>query len=182
MISNIEENNKIPLIDDQEEGVPNRRGERLDEIIDEMRAFNRSMLLNDPNVPLVTRQVMADVILGDTYSANKVTTRVEESSTNQVEKRDKNENVKVKFFKTTLCSLILLAFYYVDIATDINLLIDYAAHKMWGYFTLTLLFILAPLLVQWIDTLISNRNKLRDYEIFLFVFWILLIPFYSIIL
>jgi hypothetical protein len=95
---------------------------------------------------------------------------------------DKNENVKVKFFKTTLCSLILLAFYYVDIATDINLLIDYAAHKMWGYFTLTLLFILAPLLVQWIDTLISNRNKLRDYEIFLFVFWILLIPFYSIIL
>ena len=187
MISNIEENNKIPLIDDQEEGVPNRRGERLDGIIDEMRAFNRSMLLNNPNVPLVARQALADVILLDTYSANKVTTRVEESSTNQVEKRDKNENVKVeflkwKFFKTTLCSLILLAFYYVDIATDINLLIDYAAHKMWGYFTLTLLFILAPLLVQWIDTLISNRNKLRDYEIFLFVFWILLIPFYSIIL
>jgi hypothetical protein len=41
---------------------------------------------------------------------------------------------------------------YVDIATDINLLIDYAKNEMWGYFILTLIFILMPSLVVVIVT------------------------------
>ena len=134
MILNIEEHNKIPLIDDQEEGGPNRRDESLNEVISHSSRQEdelRKILLNNQNLPLVARHVLADVIIRDTYSANKVTTKVENSSKQQVEKRDKNEHGKVeflkwKFFTTTLCSLILLAFYYVDIATDINLLIDYA--------------------------------------------------------
>ena len=36
---------------------------------------------------------------------------------------------KMKFFKSTIWSLILLVLYYVDIVTDINLLIGYAKMK-----------------------------------------------------
>jgi hypothetical protein len=73
---------------------------------------------------------------------------------------------KLKFFTTTIWSLILMLFYCVDIATDINLLIDYATNEMWGYFILTLIFILLPFLVIWIG---FGSDWMKD-ESFCFVF------------
>ncbi len=59
---------------------------------------------------------------------------------------------KLKFFITTIWSLILVVPQYVDIATDIILLIGYATNEMWGYFILTLIFIIMPFLVIWISS------------------------------
>ncbi len=46
---------------------------------------------------------------------------------------------KLKFFKSTIWSLILVVPQYVDIATDIILLIDYSSSEMWAYVVLTLI-------------------------------------------
>jgi hypothetical protein len=85
---------------------------------------------------------------------------------------------KLKFFITTIWSLILMVFYYVDIGTDINLLIDYATNEMWGYFILTLIFILLPLIVIWIEV----GNHMKDESFFVVVKNILLAPFSIIIM
>ncbi len=73
---------------------------------------------------------------------------------------------KLKFFITTIWSLILVVPQYVDIATDIILLIDYSSNEMWGYFVLTLIFILMPFLVSGIVML--NES---------FFAYVLVIPF-----
>jgi hypothetical protein len=72
-----------------------------------------------------------------------------------------------------------MVFYYVDIATDINLLIDYATNEMWGYFILTLIFILLPFLVIWIE---NGSDLIKDESFFGVVLLTLLAPFSIIIL
>jgi len=51
------------------------------------------------------------------------------------------------FLRSTIWAMILLIVYYVDIATDVILLMDYSRNEMWGYFGATLIFLLLPLIV-----------------------------------
>ena len=111
---------------------------------------------------------------------NNDSTRYKELYENESFEKDKIEKKiakfpKWKFFKTTFVSLIIMVLYYIDIATDLILLIDYATNKMWGFFSLTLLFILMPFLIVWT----GNFNALKTYSFFPNVLAILGVPFYS---
>jgi hypothetical protein len=72
------------------------------------------------------------------------------------------------FFYSTIWTLVLMTFYYLDIAADIVLLIHYANNQMWFFFGVTLLFILLLPLIAYLSILIVLLNG-GEYWSFIFM-------------
>jgi hypothetical protein len=119
----------IPFIDqdDREEVIYQRQEvEDLDSIQNEINSPRKGEVekenkkLSNSNGPPLTAN----------NSNGRIDSNIHEISTaiTQNETR-KMKFSKLKFFIATIWSLILMVFYYVDIATDINLLIGYAQMK-----------------------------------------------------
>ncbi len=157
---NIEVN--IPFIDedDEEEEICQRQEVESNSIqarIDEEDENKKISISKEPSLTANISNGCVDSIISATIEQNE--TR-------------KAKLPKLKFFKSTIWSLILLVFQYVDIATDIILLIDYATNEMWGYFVLTLIFILMPFLVVVIVTL--NESFFVSVLVFLLAPFVLI--------
>jgi hypothetical protein len=138
----------IPFIDqdDQEEVIYQREVVKdLDSIQNEINSPRKGEE-EEENKKSREPSLTANISNGSVdFSISEISTAITQNETRKV------KLPKLKFFITTIWSLILMVFYYVDIATDINLLIDYATNEMWGYFILTLIFILLPFLVIGIE-------------------------------
>jgi hypothetical protein len=130
----------IPFIDedDPEEEICIRQQEESNSIQAQIDEENENKKLSNNKRPSLTSNISNGIIDASILEISSATTQNETS---------KGKLPKLKFFIPTIWSLILLVFQYVDIATDIILLIDYATNEMWGYFILTLIFILMPSLV-----------------------------------
>ena len=122
---NHENENKIPYIDEKNEN----------EILLETNQNEKPLTIIIPN------ENQRELI--ENFKLNLVNTNSKETS----------EFSWHKFFYSTIWTLVLMTFYYLDIAADIVLLIHYANNEMWFFFGVTLLFILLLPLIAYVTIL-----------------------------
>lgn len=137
---NHENENKIPYIDEKNEN----------EILLETIQNEKPLTIIIPN------ENQRELI--ENFKLNLVNTNSKETS----------EFSWRKFFYSTIWTLVLMTFYYLDIAADIVLLIHYANNEMWFFFGVTLLFILLLPLIAYVTILIVLLNE-GEYWSFIFM-------------
>ena len=137
---NHENENKIPYIDEKNEN----------EILLETNQNEKPLTIIIPN------ENQRELI--ENFKLNLVNTNSKETS----------EFSWYKFFYSTIWTLVLMTFYYLDIAADIVLLIHYANNEMWFFFGVTLLFILLLPLIAYVTILMVLLNE-GEYWSFIFM-------------
>ena len=132
---------------------------------------------NDNNIPYIDEKNEKEILLENNQGEKPLTIPnenqrelIENFKLNLVntDSEETNQFPWLKFLGSTIWTLVLMTFYYLDIAADIVLLIHYANNEMWLFFGVTLLFILLLPIIAYVSILIVLLNE-GEYWSFIFM-------------